>query len=293
MALSMTGCGEAVVTDGTSTCRVEIRCVNNRFLKFSLRSREGFAALEAQIEAAVRRRVRRGAVQMTLDVTGAAAPPARSLDAGQLEAYLGQLETFCSRHDLALPKSVDALLSLPGIMADTLPASDALDRVWPIISKAVGQAIDALDAMRRTEGDALAGDMRSTCGEIRVLVATIRTRMPAMLEDHRRRLVERVGKVLADQGVALGASEVAREIALLADRADIAEELVRLESHIEQFERLLGEESPGRSLDFLAQELAREANTIASKSPDVAIAHAVVDMKTRIERLREIVQNVE
>jgi len=293
MALSMTGCGDAVVSDGASTCRVEVRCVNNRFLKFSLRSREGFAALEAQIEAAVRRRVRRGAVQMTLDVTGALAPPARSLDASQLEAYLSQLETFCSRHDLALPKSVDALLSLPGILADTVPASDALDRIWPLVSKAVDQALDALDAMRRIEGDALAADMRATCGELRGLIATIRTRVPAMLDDHRRRLAERVGKVLATQGVSLGDAEVAREIALLADRADIAEELVRLESHIEQFERLLGEESPGRSLDFLAQELAREANTIAAKSPDVAIAHAVVDTKTRIERLREMVQNVE
>ncbi len=293
MVLSMTGCGEAVVSDGGSTCRVELRCVNNRFLKFALRSREGFAALEAQIEAAVRRRVRRGAVQMTLDVTGAAAPPARSLDAAQLEAYLGQLETFCSRHDLALPKSVDALLSLPGILADSLPASDALERVWPLVSRAVEQALDALDAMRRTEGAALAGDMGATCGELRGLMAAIRTRVPAMLDDHRRRLAERVGKVLAAQGVSLGDAEVAREIALLADRADIAEELVRLESHIEQFEKLLGEESPGKTLDFLAQELAREANTIASKSPDVGIAHAVVDMKTRIERLREMVQNVE
>ena len=293
MALSMTGCGEAVVTDGGSTCRVELRCVNNRFLKFSLRSREGFAALETRIEAAVRQRVRRGAVQMTLDVTGSAAPPARSLDAGQLEAYLGQLETFCSRHDLSLPKSIDALLSLPGILADDLPASDALDRTWPLVSRAVGQALDGLDAMRRTEGAALARDMLATCGELRGLIAAIRTRVPSMLDEHRRRLEERVGRVLATRGVSLGDAEVAREIALLADRADIAEELVRLESHLDQFERLLGDDSPGRTLDFLTQEIAREANTIAAKSPDVAIAHAVVDTKTRIERLREMVQNVE
>lgn len=293
MALSMTGCGEAVVTDGGSTCRVELRCVNNRFLKFSLRSREGFAALEARIEAAVRQRVRRGAVQMTLDVTGSAAPPARSLDAGQLEAYLGQLETFCSRHDLSLPKSIDALLSLPGILADDLPASDALDRTWPLVSRAVGQALDGLDAMRRTEGAALARDMLATCGELRGLIAAIRTRVPSMLDEHRRRLEERVGRVLTTRGVSLGDAEVAREIALLADRADIAEELVRLESHLDQFERLLGDDSPGRTLDFLTQEIAREANTIAAKSPDVAIAHAVVDTKTRIERLREMVQNVE
>lgn len=293
MASSMTGCGAAAVTDGGSTCRVEIRSVNNRYLKFTLRSREGFAELESQIEALVRRRVRRGAVQMTLDVTGPAAPPPRAIDCGQLEAYLGQIETFCSRHDLALPKSVDALLALPGILADAPPAHDLFDRTWPLVSRAVEQALDGLDSMRRAEGSALTRDMLAACGDIRGLVATIRTRVPDMLADHRRRLADRVGRVLSTQGVVLGEAEVAREIALLADRADIAEELVRLESHVEQFERLLGEESPGRSLDFLAQELAREANTIASKSPDVAIAHAVVDLKTRIERLREMVQNVE
>jgi len=289
----MTGCGSGDSSDGASTCRVEVRCVNNRYLKFSLRSREGFAALEARIEAAVRGRVRRGAVQMTLDVRGAAAPPLRTIDGDQLEAYLGQLGAFCSRHDLAPPESVDALLGLPGILADSLPAADALERTWPLVSQALEQALDRLDAMRRAEGDALARDMRGTCGAVRGCVAAIRARVPAMLDDHRRRLAERVGRVLAGQGVALGDAEVAREIALLADRADIAEELVRLESHIDQFEKLLGEDSPGRSLDFLTQELAREANTIASKSPDVEIAHAVVDMKTRIERLREMVQNVE
>ena len=102
-----------------------------------------------------------------------------------------------------------------------------------------------------------------------------------------------MAKVLQQQGLKLGDGDLAREIALLADRTDIAEELVRLESHLDQFTRLLGEDSPGRSLDFLSQELAREANTIGSKSSDVAIAHAVVEVKTRVERLRELVQNLE
>ena len=293
MALSMTGCGEAVATDGASTCRIEVRCVNNRFLKFSLRSREGFSLLESQIESAVRRRVRRGAVQLTLDVTGAAAPAPRQLDPAQLEAYLGQLEHFCSSHDIELPRSVDALLALPGILADSLPAKEAIDRSWPLISQALDRALDGLDTMRRSEGDAMARDMRGTCGAIRKLVAAIRARVPAVLDEHRTRLHERVAKVLEARGVTLTEADVAREIALVAERADIAEELVRLESHVDQFDRLLDEESPGRSLDFLTQELAREANTIASKSLDVAIAHAVVDLKTQIERLRELVQNVE
>jgi uncharacterized protein (TIGR00255 family) len=147
--------------------------------------------------------------------------------------------------------------------------------------------------MRRTEALALAADMRSTCRDIIGLVAAIRARVPGILADHRARLVERVSRLLEQNGTALTEADIAHEVALIADRSDIAEELVRLESHVAQFERLLETESPGRSLDFLAQELAREANTIASKSLDVEVAHAVVELKTRVERLREQVQNVE
>jgi len=293
MALSMSGCGEAVVADGPSTCRVEIRCVNNRFLKVSLRAREGFSLLESRIEAAIRGRVRRGAVQVSLDLIGPAGPAARQLDEAQIEAYLGQLEHFCTRHDMPLPRSVDALLSLPGVLAETMASRSQVEAVWPLVERTVAAAVDRLDAMRRAEGAAMAREMRATCGEVLRIVRLIRERVPAVLEEHRRRLLERVGKLLESRGVSLAEADLAREIALVAERSDIAEELVRLESHVEQFDRLLDAESPGRSLDFLTQELAREANTIASKSLDVTIAHLVVELKTQIERLREIVQNVE
>jgi uncharacterized protein (TIGR00255 family) len=168
-----------------------------------------------------------------------------------------------------------------------------VDRLWPLVSQALAAALDRYDQMRRAEGEALATDMRSSCREIAQLAEGIRDRVPAALEEHRTRLLERVGRVLEQRGVALTEADLAREIALLADRSDIAEELVRLESHVAQFDRLLDEDTPGRSLDFLTQELGREANTVASKSADVAIAHAVVELKTQVERLKELVQNVE
>jgi len=293
MPNSMTGCGEGIATAGESTCRVELRTVNNRSFKFSLRTREGFVGLEPRVETLVRQRVRRGTVQMTLDLTGAAATVMRRIDAGQLAAYLDQLEDFAASHDLALPRSIDGLLGLPGITADAPPEEAALERAWPLVAEAVERALAALDTMRRAEGETLAADMRSICREIARLVAGIRERVPQAVEQQRVRLLERVSSILAERGVSLAEADVAREIALVADRTDIAEEIVRLESHLAQFERLLGEESPGRPLDFLSQELAREANTIASKSADVGIAHAVVELKTRIERLREQVQNLE
>lgn len=293
MAVSMTGCGEGVASEGGSTCRVELRGVNNKHFKLSLRAREGFSTLEPRIEAAIRGRVRRGTVQVTLDVTGPAAMPARRLDKTQLAAYLDDLADFCATHDLPLPMSAEALLGLPGILLDEQADPATADRTWPLVARALEVALDRYDQMRRTEGATLAADMRSGCGDIATLAAGIRERVPEVVVAYRDRLLERVCKLLADRTTTLSDADVAREVALVADRTDIAEELVRLQSHIDQFDRLLDEDSPGRALDFLAQELGREANTIASKSLDVRIAHAVVEIKTRIERLREQAQNIE
>jgi len=293
MALSMTGCGDAVGHDGPTTCRVEVRVVNNRFLKFALRTRDGHAALESSIEAAVRARLRRGTVQVTLEIDGPLAAARRRLDLGQLAAYLDDWERFCAQRDLPMPRAVDGLLTLPGILVEQWPAADALESLWPLVSATLARALDGVDAMRRREGTAMAADLAAGCDEIRGLAAGIAARSGELIEEHRQRLHERVSRALAGLGVTLGEADVAREVALLADRSDIAEELVRLESHLRQFRRLLDDDSPGRQLDFLAQELAREANTIGSKSADVGVAHAVVEIKTRVERLRELVQNLE
>jgi len=293
MAISMTGCGEGVSSEGQSTCRVELRVVNNRYFKLALRSRDAFAMLEPRIEAAIRSRVRRGAVQMTLDVTGPAVPASRRFDHGQLAAYLDDLEDFCATHRIPAPQTIDGILGLPGILVETPPSSDAVQQLWPLVNRSLEAALDGLERMRRAEGNALANDMQSGCGAITQSIAAIRQRVPAVLAEHRSRLTDRVTKLLEGSGATLSAADLTREVALIADRSDIAEELVRLESHVAQFSRLLEEESPGRSLDFLSQELAREANTIASKSVDVAIAHMAVDLKTHIERLREQIQNIE
>ena len=297
MSLSMTGCGEAMATVGHNTCRIELRTVNNRFFKLTMRAREGFSLLEPEIEAAIKSRVRRGAVQLTLDVSGPVSLAAKRLDGIQLDAYLDQVQDFCSRHTLPPPQTIDALLGLPGVLAEKQPAGEEILALWPVVSQALAEALDRLDRMRRAEGEAMACDLRSTCAEIAGIVTTIYARVPVVVEEHAARLLDRVNKLLDSAHPTtqqrLGESDLAREIALLADRSDIAEELVRLKSHLSQFDRLLNEESPGRSLDFLTQELAREANTIASKSLDIHIAHAAVELKTRIERLRELIQNIE
>jgi len=293
MPKSMTGCGAGVATAGENTCRVELRAVNNRSFKFSLRTREGLLGLESRAEALVRGRVGRGTVHMILEITGPGAVVTRRLDRVQLAAYLDEVEAFCSSRGLAVPCDVDPLLGLPGITCEVPADAAGAESAWPLVAEATGRALDALERMRLAEGASLAVDMRGICGEISVLVAGVRDRVPQAVERQRARLLERVESLLADRGVNLSEADLAREIALIADRTDIAEELVRLESHVGQFVRYLEEASAGRQLDFLAQELAREANTVASKSADVDIARAVVELKTRVERLREQVQNLE
>lgn len=290
---SMTGCGTGIASDGGSGCRVELRAVNNRFFKLSVRAPDGFTAVEGRIEAAVRGRVRRGAVQADIELTGPAAPAGRRLDRDQLRAYLDDLESFCADRDLPLPRSIDALLGLPGILVDAPPDPAAVERAWPLVARALDEALAGLDAMRAAEGRTLAADLRGLCTEITAVTATIATRVPRLVEEHRARLVERVGAVLQPHGVTVAAADVLREVALIADRGDVAEEVARIGSHVAQVDRLLAEGQAGRPLDFLAQELAREANTIGSKAADAEVAHAVVELKTRIERLREQVQNIE
>jgi len=293
MALSMTGCGVGVATEGDGSVRVEVRGVNGRQLKISIRSRDALAALDSRVEAVVRQRVQRGTLHVTVESTGPAGRGGRRLDRHQLASYLDDLESFCAARGLPLPADVDGVLGLPGVVLDALPDTAAVERTWPLVERAVATALDGFDAMRRQEGQTLAADMRATCVEILALVEGIRSRVPDVVAGYRERLVERVTRLLADASASLGPADVAREVALVADRTDVTEELVRLASHVDQFAGLLEEESPGRSLDFLAQEIGREANTVASKSLDVSIAHAVVDIKTRVERLREQAQNIE
>ncbi len=289
----MTGCGVGAATADTTSCRVEVRTVNNRGFKFSVRTRDGLFWLEPRIETLVRSRIHRGTVSVSLEVKGGATAATKRLDLDQMAAYLDDLEQFAAARGLALPQSLEGILGLSGVVTEAVPGDDVVEQVWPVVAKAVASALDACDAMRDAEGASLAADMRSIITDIRKLVDGIRCRVPAAVERHRERLMERVTSLLGEQGASLTQADLTRELVLLADRSDVAEEIVRLESHLDQFERLLQDPSPGRQLDFLAQELAREANTVASKSSDVEIAHAVVQAKTLIERLREQVQNLE
>ncbi|MEM6672135.1 MAG: YicC/YloC family endoribonuclease [Planctomycetota bacterium] len=298
----MTGFGagraEATLDDGAQLAVVaEVRSVNHRHLQVKLRLPHDLGALESSLEKAVRARLGRGAVQVAIELARSGGEPSFDVDEAACERYLrlqrGIARRF-SEFDLDEIESIRDLLTLPGVVVTTRTGAD-VSEAGPeadVVRRALDGALDALEAMRRAEGKATADDLAGTTDEIEALIGRIRDRLPEVAAGHRARLVERVAEVTGD--AQLSEADLAREIAVLADRLDVSEEIARLGSHIVQLRAVLDAGGAvGRRLDFLAQEFFREANTIGSKCSDAAVAHLVVDLKTQVERLREQVQNIE
>jgi uncharacterized protein (TIGR00255 family) len=290
----MTGFGEARRQEHDIAVAVELRTVNNRYFKFSLRASEGYSSLEPQIETIVRGEVKRGTVNVSLKVDRRASPEEYALNVDVLDSYRRQLELYQAESTTPLGVRIEQLLALPGVVTDTDAATDYADAAWPTVQATLAEALARLSAFRADEGRAMASDMTDNCRQIGVELDKVAARAPALVESYRNRLHERVAALLEEYHVTLSPADLIREVAIFAERSDISEEIVRLRSHLEQFAEIMSaEESAGRKLEFLIQEMFREVNTIGSKSSDVEIARSVIEMKTAIERLREMIQNVE
>jgi uncharacterized protein (TIGR00255 family) len=290
----MTGHGESHRHEQNVVVAVEVRTVNNRFFKLSVRSSENYAALEPQIEDVVRQQVRRGTVQVTLRVDRDPTPDDYQLNEVVLASYRRQLERMHERLHINEPVQLETLLSLPGVVNEKYSHDDAVESEWPIVRQTLLDALTNLDRMRREEGKAMMADLAANCQVLSNELAQVEQRAPTVVENYRTRITERLNKLLSELGVSVQPSDIIREVGLFADRSDISEEMVRLRSHLEQFNVFMHDgESNGRKLDFLIQEIFRETNTIGSKSNDATIARHVVEMKTAIERMREMIQNVE
>jgi len=287
----MTGFGLGDVPIGGGKLGVEIRGVNHRFLDVRVRLPRELADLSGFVEQVARERLVRGRYEVALRVEGTLLG-APVLDRERARAAFLALSEL--RDELA-PGS-DVPLSLLSVIPDLFVSSvqrDA-DIVRDAARAAFEAAVVALDAMRQHEGESLRQDLSRRLASVRMLARGIESRAPAVLDAHRRRLRERAERLRISAEIDVDASRLEQELAIFADRCDITEELTRLESHCAQVAVLLGSsEAVGRRLDFLLQEMAREANTLGAKSPDAAISHAVVEVKAEIERMREQVQNVE
>lgn len=293
MLRSMTGFGAAAgAAPSGALLRVEVRSVNHRHLALKMRLPEALAALEPEVETRVRARCERGAVTLHANLERGEGAAGARVDHGAARAYKEAFERL--GRELALPGtlSLDTLAALPGVIV-TGAATELEEGLAAAFLARVEEALEALLAMRAREGVALEADLRKHANALRVFVARIETRMPAVLAGHKAALEKRIQELLG-RGLTLAPNDLAREVALLCDKLDVSEELARLASHLGQLDELLAKGGRvGRQLDFLVQELLREVNTIGSKCSDAEAAHLVVEAKTDVERLREQVQNIE
>ena len=276
---------------------IELRSVNNRYLKVSLRAPESYQILEPEFEKVVRKLVRRGTVQVNLRVHRVKETQEQSLRLDVLKGYLNQVAKVAL--EIKLPQEACNLLMgnvlhLPGIVPEGQVGAKTLDEDWPEIEKTLEIALAKLQSMRSTEGGLMALELMALRNKIVEHLGSIKVLIPQVMEAYKDRLLDRVRKLLESTEAQIQPSDLIREVAIFAERSDIAEEVTRLDSHLEQFGKVLEqEEGAGRKLEFLTQEMVRETNTMGSKAADVKITRHVVEIKGDLERIRELIQNVE
>ena len=292
MLLSMTGFGNASFDSEGVHVSSEIKSVNNRYLKLSVRMPDSVARFEADIEKLVRSRVARGSVQLSLRVRFHGGQSERRIDTDLLKSYQQQLAEIDATENSR--PNLGHLLQLPGVVTETELPEELVNLLWPAVEKCLTDALDHFDDFRQREGESMRQDLERQCEVIETEVNQIVVLAPQVVMEYRDKILDRVRRLISDSSVSVGENDVIREVALFADRCDINEEVTRLRSHTEQFRRLLnGNSSQGRKLEFIGQEMFREINTTGSKANNVTIALSVVEMKAAIERMREVLQNVE
>ena len=294
MLLSMTGFGDARHQDPKWTVLVEMRTVNNRHFKLSAKISDEFASMESTLEQLVRERVKRGTVQVILRIDRPRRPEDYRLNLVALSSYHDQLRRL--QGSLVGTDGIDLskLLSLPGVVEEVRKVGHSAHDEWPEVARVVSQALDALEAARAQEGQAMAAELSVLGRSISDHLGRIADRTPMVVQAYHKRITDRVQALVQEQGVTVEPKDLIREVAILADRCDISEEVVRLRAHLIQYAAIINEpESSGRKLEFLVQEIGREINTIGSKANDVEISRSVVEAKALLEKIRELVQNVE
>lgn len=312
----MTGFGEAAAELNGVHYFLEIRSLNARYFKAVIRLPEVYQGLEAEVEAELRRRLKRGSVTLSATATDASAQAAYSINHAALESYIQQIHKTPAVAGGQVKLDLGPLLALPGVLQPPVDEEDRLERARAAFLSLLDKAAAGLSAMRAREGAMLLEDLLLQRDTIVDRLKVVRERSPQIVRDFELRLRNRVDTLLKDSGLALQPVDIIREIAAYAERTDISEEITRLTGHIEQFTELLSarqsapavgangaggaggaarvdERSVGRTLDFLTQEMLREANTMASKSSDATASKAIVEIKGAIDRIKEQVQNVE
>jgi len=288
----MTGYGKGEAADTNGNLLVEIRSVNHRYCEISVRMPRPFYPFENEVKRTAGAVLKRGKIDITVqwDET-AVTNAAPQLDMAVARGYYDAYARLAKELNLPQDAAPSFIMSQKGVMKEVAGSVDET-ALQPLLLAAVESAVIALEGMRLREGEALAVDLQVRRRQVAEWADLIGERTPQMVIDYRQKLKARLDQLL--DGAEMDESRLAQEVALLADRCDITEELVRLSSHFNQFDEALGSSEPvGRKLDFLMQEMNREVNTIGSKSNDAVITTLVIQIKAEMEKMREQIQNLE
>ncbi|HEX4121543.1 MAG TPA: YicC/YloC family endoribonuclease [Verrucomicrobiae bacterium] len=289
---SMTGYGRGECSQRGFKVTIEISSVNRKQIEIAVNLPRDLEVLEAQIRDQINRRVARGRLTVRVSVHAAEGAAKMRIDSKLAKLYAKELRALAKSLHLADPVTLDMLARAPGVLQATEEIGEA-EELWPAASKALNAALDVLLKMREREGGSLAKDLKSRIAQLRAGARRVQDRAPKVAERHREQLMARI-KTAGLETPGMEDERLAKEIFYFADRSDITEELTRLQSHFQQFDDCVKSAEPvGRTLDFLAQEINREINTIGSKANDTDISREVVLLKAELERFREQVQNVE
>ena len=292
--LSMTGFGEARDQPDGYAISVEARTVNSRYFKLHLRTTDGYGALESHIDKVIREYVKRGTIHCNIRIRHLGTADDYRLNTGVLNQYVDQLQKVAASRDLDEVLRLEPLASLPGVVEELSADAQEASVIWPLVEPTLRSGLEQLSKMRGVEGDALATDLNEQCSDVEAALSKVEARVPQVAESYRRRIHEKVNEALSSLNVTVEPADLVREICLFTDRSDISEEIVRLRSHLSQFDEAMQlKESAGRKLEFICQEMSRETNTIGSKANDSEISLQVVEIKTALERIREQIQNVQ
>lgn len=300
MLVSMTGFGSASTLESGYLISSEIKSVNNRYLKTTIKLPDGFSSLEAKIDELLHANISRGSVYLTIRISKENSGCDFEIDDSVLRRYISEASRFEEEND-DLPaldgtgRLVD-FMRLPGVIRDASngDAEKLPELLWSAAERNLKESLAAFSKMREVEGAATKRYLSKNISQLRASIDEVKALAPTVVDAYRERLSERVGKALRENGFDLDQSTLIREIAVYTDRVDISEEIARFYSHLDQFENAMDKEKCcGKKLDFLTQEMFRETNTIGSKSSSPDILRDVVEMKSTIERVREMVQNVE
>ena len=259
----MTGHGAAQGQGDGLAVSAEVRTVNSRYFKLSLRCSEGYSGLESRVDEVARRFVRRGTVQVDLRLERELSPDDFRLNEVVLAGYLQQIQSIGQRLQRDEPVRLEALIALPGVVDESPARAAQIDSDWPLIERTLVQALDHLSTMRGEEGRSMAADLEQNRQVILTQLDQIGLRAPLVADAYRDRLTERINKLLGDFEINVEPADLIREVGLFAERSDISEETVRLRSHLEQFGNIMQlDESSGRKLEFVTQEMFRETNVL-------------------------------